>query len=350
MVLIQLKAPFVSVIVTVLSTLAELALLSFLLVLNNLHECKRLRSGRGVEVRHHLKRTRIISLLALAAFFVLEVVFSFYNDPVNNVVSETHACVRVANSVRERGDSRGFLRAADVLLECGVVENGTITQFEGNFSRQTQQVECSPQAMFTYPLDDRTVNDSVSDLPFRCVAVAEGEECVFLQQRGNLSLISQPFFLEDLPFLPENFPFLPTELHFTAPSNLTLFADRAIEAFQRNIFGPAALRRIIYSGASEGTCTFPVVDGTATTIPLAMIIALSVVWAIAILLFLSVWWLRKDVFFEMNNPMDWATRSMRSADDPLGMNPILTGVEDEERMLVKISTSARLSGDNRMDK
>lgn len=345
MVLIRLKAPFVSVIVTVISTLAELALVSFLFVLNSLHDCARLRSGNGLGVRNHVTRVRIITVLSLTAFFVLEVVFAFYNDPVDNVLWETHACVKVSNSVQERGDSTAFLRAADVLVTCRTLENGTVTQFEGNFSRHTDQVECSRQAMYTHPLDNRVMNESVSGLPSHCVAGDEGDVCVFFQQRASLSLISEPFILDDLPFLPEVFPFLSTELHFTPPSNLSLFGERAAEAFRQNINGPAALRRIIYSGSSEGNCTFPVVDGTATTVPLAMVIVLAVVWALAILLFVSVFPLRRKIFFEVNNPMDWAIRSVRSENDPCGTNPILTAVENEEQMLIKISTSDRMAGE-----
>ncbi|PXF49893.1 hypothetical protein BWQ96_00053 [Gracilariopsis chorda] len=340
MVLIRLKAPFVSVIVTVLSTLAELALLSFLFVLNNLHECKQLQRGRSVQVRQHLRRTRLLSVVCLGAFFALEVVFSFYNDPVNNVQIEIHECITASNSVKDSGDSTQFLRASDILVECRRLDNGTITQFGGNFSSRTQQVECSTEAMYTHPLGDETSEEIVADVPFGCVSGGEeGAACVFVQQRGNLSLISAPFFLDELSILPDTLPHIITELHFTPPSNVSLFATRATNAFLQNIQGPSALRRIIYSGASEDQCAFPVVRGSATTVPLAMIVALAAVWAVALAMFASVFALRRGVFFKLDDPMHWATRSVRAADDPLGDNPVLTGLMQDDKTLVHISTS-----------
>lgn len=341
MVLIRLKAPYVSVIVTVLSTLAEIALLKFFAVVVNLGECQRLQRGKCIDVRLHLRRMKRISILTLAMFFGLEVLFSFYNDPVSNVQFEAHDCVYVSNSVLERGKSTSYLRAADVMVKCRTLENGTITQFGGNFSRRTQQVKCSPHAMYTHPIDDRTINGSIAGVPYRCIHASMGKACLFIQQKGSLSLISEPFYLKDVNNLPAFLKYLPTELHFKAPSNLTLFADRALKAFLSGIAGPAALRRIIYTGTREGTCTFPVVNGTATVVPLAILISLFVVWLIAILLFVLFLFLHKKVIFEIDSAMDWATRSVRSADDPLGYNPQISCVPRGEKLLVQVSTTEK---------
>lgn len=341
MVTITLKAQYVSLIITIISFICEVTFIAALQTVNSTRECHLLKRKKPLRVRNYRYRVKLIALISALLFLGLEVLVSFFSDPVQLERFKTEPCVRV-DSVRKLQGPQGEFREADFLEGiCQTLRGDLNYVLPGNVSLEDGQVQCSKEPVYVYDLV------SVSErkrLP-RATAEArcEGNVCVFVFQEEKqksiyFSTALPPDFVEDLRSATDDpeMEFLKTELLFDTSELLPIFAGRAVDAFLAEVNDPYELRRRVFLGSAKVTCPFveKVVD--ATSVPRELLFFLLVAWIVGLSFFLASLALRRKVFFDVGNPLHWATLVQKPVDEAVEHDPVVCCKTEDEALTLYV--------------
>lgn len=338
MVLIPLKSQYTSLIVTIISGAAELALLSAVLGYNKYLECRALRKGGKVNVRHHRFRRRALTVVATLTFVLLEVSSSFFSDPATRFKVERKNCTSLdALNVRD-GLLNISMDATVIGVNCVRMNTTVFWQYAGNLS-DGEDYQCGEQMLYatnvSLPSEELVPVDSVS----ACV----DDNCVFVFTDGDEVSFTIHFLPDALPVLPgSNTTALvwKTMVYYNFTGLEREFAKRAADMLRNGISDDFTIRRGVFAGTAEMQCDFKI-PSDATTVRTAFIYAIAVAWALSVAAFLGSLAVRRLIFYDMSDPLHWAQKTLRDDDLSDIDNPVVTTVNEHgTRMLLVTRSSA----------
>ncbi|PXF45088.1 hypothetical protein BWQ96_05127 [Gracilariopsis chorda] len=341
MVLIPLKSQYTSLIATILSGLAELALLSAVLGYNKYLECRALENGGRVNVRHHRFRTRALTVAATLAFVFLEVSNSFFSDPALKRGEVTKSCISLDALPIRRGMLDISLRAAVVGINCLGTNTSLLWQLAGNIS-DDGEIKCGDDFLFSADIH-HSPNEPVPDEhTMECILDGELNLCAFLYSNGSEVTFTEIVLDTDLSFVLDNNYALrvwKTTVYYNTTGMERELLRRSITLARDLVTDQFVLRREVFAGAEETECNFDVFS-PATTIKEGFLYAIAVAWTLSLAAFLGSLAIRGRVFYDMSDPLDWARQTVRDEDSSDIDNPVVTTRYENGTRFVLVTRSS----------
>eukprot|EP00178_Gracilaria_changii_P018513 TRINITY_DN529_c0_g2_i1.p1 TRINITY_DN529_c0_g2~~TRINITY_DN529_c0_g2_i1.p1 ORF type:complete len:330 (-),score=59.39 TRINITY_DN529_c0_g2_i1:1610-2488(-) len=259
---IPLRPSIFSLLITFVSVLTELALLSSLLLLNTLFQCRQLSRGAVVGIARHRKRNTLIALFCMLLFVLVEILASSNTVTVFATLQSQQRCTVLAPLLPGRADEAG---AEAALFSCIQVNGTVFTVFAANHSEVDRSIRCANSFSFRYVNQLRDEQKLGGEGAMHCTLSGF---CAIARARGTTLYISQPFQppAEDAD-QSQLLEFLPTELAFDAAPHLAFFARRAAHAFEENAVEELDVRRFVIMGSRADTCTFESTGAEHTQLP-----------------------------------------------------------------------------------
>ena len=281
-------------------------------------------------MRGHIIRSTVITVASFTLFILLEILASFLSDPVDLIRVENHSCVSAGNVLDRKNDSLDFPVVGDILINC-LQKNTSFVVFGGNYRKENGFIQCSDQPIYSYRTGDVT-SMNVSGATMGCMDSDEGNVCVFASQKGNATFISDIFLEIDRPNIEHNeqIDAFETILHFEAKGMLKVWAEKTVKSRADGFHSPAQLRRLVFSGAEDTNCNFDLPGGNGTSIEIALVCLLVVIWVLSLLLFSLSLLIRGKIFYNMSLPMHWATKTLRTIDEDVHDVQVSSAVQDGE--------------------
>lgn len=303
MVILNIRTPTFSLIVTMFSVISEIAFLSATLSINSAFDSRKLRNGNIINVRKHRSRVVVLTLFAMISFVVLETIVGLTSDPRMVPLFRDERCVSsLLNFSRSR------------------LDGSTLVQLQGNYSLETNQTRCSEEVMYKFiPSNFTDINrkDAIED------ASTQGAHSLSFWKNDTKTL-----FLASL---------YPTR-HTIVSSFQANFFDNTLDLSKEIQLKIAThlsqlsiicmteemeQRRLLFIGAAKRKCPFVASEIEATEIPLGVIILSIAVWVVSFVLFIvSLFW-RKSILFDVSNPLHWAKHARHDPKEAHGNEPFL---------------------------
>ncbi|PXF43235.1 hypothetical protein BWQ96_07008 [Gracilariopsis chorda] len=340
MVTIALKAQYVSLIITIISFICEVIFIAALQTVNSIRECQLLKQKKQLRVRNYRHRAKIIALISALLFLGLEIIVSFFSDPVQLELFQSEPCVSVDNVLRLQGPQGEFREADFIEGKCQTLRGNFNYVRVGNVSLSDGQVRCSKKAAYFY---DIVSASETKKLPVSTAEVScKGETCVFVFEQQNSTYFSGALLPDIVAELRSGavdteMAFLKTELLFDSSEMLPVFAGRAVDAFLEQVNDPFELRRRVFLGSAKKNCPFveEVIDGTS--VPRQLLYSLLFAWIVALLFFVLCLVLRRKVFFDVGNPLHWAIQVQKRVDEAVKHDPVVTCATEDEALALYVS-------------
>lgn len=341
MVLIPLKSQYTSLIATILSGLAELALLSAVLGYNKYLECRALENGGKVNVRHHRFRTRALTVAATLAFVFLEVSNSFFSDPALKRGEVIKSCISLDALPVRRGPFNISTRAAVVGINCIGTNTSLLWQRAGNIS-EDGEIKCGDEFLFSADIN-HSPNEPLPDEHVReCVFDGEGDTCAFLYSNGSEVTFTENVLDTDVEFVLDTKTPLrvwKTTVYYNTTGMESEFLRRSISLGLLGVSDQFVLRREVFAGVEETKCNFDVFS-QATKIKEGFLYAIAVAWTLSIMAFIGSFAIRGRVFYDMSDPLDWARQTVKDEDSSGIDNPVVTTRYENGTRLVLVTRSS----------
>lgn len=322
MVHIELKSQFVSLIFTIANTLAEISLLCALLLTNAFIECRRLQRGERLSIRNHSTRRNLFSIFPIFVFVILEVLTSFFSDPVQIPVNVKAPCLHLDSFTRSKAYLLDFDTSASVELKCLTANKNSFNQGTGRFRYSDNEVQCD-KPIFSYHISGINMT-KLTDFTFAC----NDRLCSGVRFRTPYIDFMEAFQLNDLDVLSQNLivPIIKTHLgDFDANPFVQELAQRLVAVYSRDVSAPSQLRNFVLLGAQNTSCDFQeLTDGVS--IPVEMLFTVIVLWVVSLASFVLTLPLYRNVFYDMSEPLHWATRTLLP-EDPSGQYRALVAAE-----------------------
>ncbi|CAN8071427.1 unnamed protein product [Agarophyton chilense] len=310
--------------------------------------------GHRVSVHRHQHRVGLFSGIALLTFLVIEVITSYLSDPADRRTVSQQPCFALDSIILRPAPSGLALQEDFVSFKCVDFRGSSILLKPGNFSMEEERVKCSQAVVlefdadsskipFEYPLEGSERSTLKNPAPNPLLHCSEGD-CVVVRTNSSvestvirLSLNFKEANLSELRKTRAKVPILVTKVFFNASDLMPQIADRALEAFRRNVNTPLELNRRIYMGSEETLCPFDRNLGAATQIPLSLIVVISITWLLSFLVWIVSFVLRTSVFYDISNPIHWAKRTKFSIGEEIRGDPRIYSVYEEGQFVVYVS-------------
>ena len=309
-------APFTtSMLITILNATIEILCVSSIFILIAIHECNRLLRGEHISIRRHMYVVRIVAVMAMVIFVVLEVVISIYSGSAFRSRMASQPCISTGDFLPP-GD-KGTQGEA-VTFRCLKIDGTVFTFRHGNYSLDTGQVQCEDNIIYRYKTGTK------EELAVEGGTVGCDEEfcvVVHLQNDTNRVAFSEPidvrFFLPDEVIVTGTsriFRFLVTEFFFNVTTPAITIAERAAKAYKQNVTDGLQLRRRTFQGTTEDKCDFVVKKDEVTEISIWIVVLMCIVWTMSLILFAVTMSQRKHVFYDVRSTWDWAKKTNHLVD------------------------------------
>lgn len=313
MVLIPLRAPLLSLTTAIISALAELLFLGASLTINVYNENKSLSRSQTIPIRHHRTRIRVLTLLAMALFVVLETIIGVFSETTFTTIRTVEKCVKTTGSSVKGED---LIEGEAILYNCLMVNGSDVLVRTGNYSVGRGDILCEQDVVMQYTLGDFhtfRLDRAVE----RCIETKTGTICSAAFFENGLLWIAAGY--TDKGREPE-IVFFPTRVSYDVKSRLGAVALRAAEVLALGVVEETELRRRILLRSTTAECVFARKGKEATETPLAVIVITGVAWGMSLLLVcLGIWCRKRSVgWYDMSDPLHWATRTWREIDDEEG--------------------------------
>lgn len=79
--------------------------------------------------------------------------------------------------------------------------------------------------------------------------------------------------------------------------------------YQKGIFDELQLRKGLFTEASRGKCKMITSTSPGTVLPVWIVILSVSLWVLSIALFTATRFVKKNVFFDLQNPSEWALKT-----------------------------------------
>lgn len=342
MVIIALKSQFVSLFITLVSALAELALFAAALALNRYSECRHLRGGHELSVSGHRLRTNVLTVLAMLVFVALEVVTSFFSDPVIVPTPVIAPCMRLDRFTKATGITNDFNRSYALQQDCFTSTTERFQQAGGSLRLSDGLVQCDSTPLISYIIDESqefSINETVSTCP-----QPDGLPCMGVLWRPPFFYFTGPYKVssfQELSASGEKVEALVTRLeNFDAAPFYPQITKRLSVLFKDQEGDPVTLRTNAFLGVRRTNCTF-LEPGNGAQLPLAVLALIVGLWALSFGSFVATLFLRGKMFYDMSDPMHWATRTIRRHDGPVTADPVVTTEWQEGQPTIYVSSPSR---------
>eukprot|EP00178_Gracilaria_changii_P025994 TRINITY_DN7989_c0_g1_i1.p1 TRINITY_DN7989_c0_g1~~TRINITY_DN7989_c0_g1_i1.p1 ORF type:complete len:364 (+),score=27.65 TRINITY_DN7989_c0_g1_i1:356-1447(+) len=318
MALIPLKSQYVSLIVTIILSVSEVALLAACLQWNCFLENKKLQRREKVNVRDHRIRTKFLSVAVISIFVILEIFNSFYSDPTTIDRLERRPCTFLGSGGRKEGFTNLTSLSSIILLDCMDANRTMVRQRAGFLSRDPIVTQCN-EVLYSF---STATDEAMEAVPQEiqhftgCVPVPEiGDEaeiCALLYQRGEKVTFTEHMYLDEVEYVIEEKVLLRvwhTHVHFNVTGLESELARRAVTMLLTPTSSDTTIRREVFTSDGVGMCDFRK-HINATVVSNGFIYAMAIV-SIASLLILAVSALfRRQIRYDMSNPLHWAQNTV----------------------------------------
>lgn len=347
MIVINLKAQYVSLIITVISATFEVALLFAALRWNCFIENRILKRGGKVNLRIHLWRTKLLSVVTAILFLAVEIGNSFYSDPTKITSFEKRPCrfLGAKNFTTDFPEVQNKFNADS--LPCLEANETSVTQRGWNQFGINGEVilQCSKEL---YSFERTSISPEIEDYAVGCIQAGDVNEpkqdiCSLVIQNGSRISISTVFQPQMEQKFGQNVSWLNTDVRFDTNTQNVVIATRAASLMARGIRDDVDLRRLIFTEEREGWCDFRIeFDGTALNG--AFVIVLVIIWVTCMLLFFGSWIVLSRIEYNMSNPLDWATKTVISEEVVGTKNPEAVRIESDGQLRVVWTNSTEAQG------
>lgn len=326
MVLIRLPATVVGLIVTLTSLICELAFLTAALLFLKYVNCRNMLKHQQLRLRLHKRKVTSITLLAMFIFVALEILLSVSSEAVLQTGISVQDCVRTI-AKKNVTYATGY-EAEAVHFRCAKVSGVNITHHIGNYSLQNIQIACSDKVAYSFVIGkERKVKwrDGKTHCDYRSCAT------VFL--RGDLLYFTgihgprKPG--EKLTVLPTLVPGIKL-----TKKGLPKLSRRLSEIYELPVRSEVEVRRRLLLGSVRAKCPFVTKRTQATRVPIGVITTAVCVWSISLLLLGVSALFRRNIFFDLGDPIHWASRARHDVPDALGNEPKVQWDESLERLRI----------------
>lgn len=324
MLVFWISAPVFGLITAILFGLAELGLLAGTVSFLNFAVCKRLSSRQSVQVRKYRRWVLAASLFSILAFVLVETILSLSSDPSKGELFEENECLR---SLVGSGEDDDGAEAEAIQFECTEVRGTNVIHRTGNFSLKTEAVRCN-EVGYYYEIRQRVrYKQSLGKPVRRCT---KGICAATIWRNDTPSTVSSSpdrgtlYISDQVSKTTENRRLLLMPTHIVSVDLsivLGAVSKRASALYLSGITEEGELRRRALLGTAKENCLFvrKEVDITeVTTWALAFSVA---TWAASIIIFVITLFLRRKIFFDMGNPLHWATATRHDKARPYGPFP-----------------------------
>ena len=327
MVLIPLRATILSLCITIVSVICEVAFLTAALCFIRYHVCQRLKTNKKISVRFQHLLVVAVTLFAMLAFVVIESVTSILSEPTTIQVTEIQPCVRNMIGAQERDQET---ESEAILFACAKISGTTVSHFEGNFSLSTSKSTCAQNVAYSYVIGELVLASTESSV-LRCVE----NICVFVKLEGSNLFLSGPQKKSD------------KEVNFSKTTidgnllglglvNSSRIADSLLSGVLDGLSETGETIRNVLVGSIKDQCPFTRDDGPGTTVPLGVIIGAASFWGFSLMFFFVSLFVRPKIFFDITHTMHWARQVRHDAYRGAGTEPELQmeDIDGERRILI----------------
>ena len=313
MTIISLRPSVTSLVITLINASIELACLSALYTLIARIECSRLQRGRLINIRWHCFYIRLVALLVMLMFIILEIIISLNSNTTSIRSTKIEKCFRVLPGIDNGDDSA---EGEAVSFRCLSVNKKQFSYRIGNYSHQTDRIECASELVYQYEVHKREfLSMNIGE------RICDQGTCATVAVEGRKVLISAPFekkFLEMKEMKNKTIEFAPTMVNFD-PRNLGVhFVKNLVKTYQGDNFDEHEVRRRVLLGGKNDSCSFAGKEKQATSISTWVVIFIGCIWSVSALLFLIMVMNKRSVFYDMHNTFDWASKTYQMAEELRG--------------------------------
>ena len=329
MVLLSIRAPALSLIVSVLSLLSEMLFLSAALSFNSTYDSYRLRRGDAINVRFHRFRVLIISLIAMVSFVTMEAIVGITSDPVLVPQTRYEDCftsfINFTRGPRRRGNEE-----EEIILNraCVKFSENRLTIWSGNISRSTKEIVCSQkEPLYSLVPDNRTLikrSSAVEDQRIQGVySLAQWQnESNTLLLATDYGIYNEEAAAFETRFYDDSF-FLSNAKLLAIAKRLTAMAETCLLEEMEN-------RRLLFVDVKKQKCPFSTGNKQATEIPLSLLVLALIAWPSSLILFLASLYFR-NLTFDVSNSLHWAKYARHDTHDITSKGPFLKALDGDEK-------------------
>lgn len=326
-------APFTtSMFITILNATIEIACVSAIFILIAIHECNRLLRGEHISIRRHMYIVRIVAVMAMVIFVILEVVISVNSGSSFRERTDSKRCISTGNFLPS---GRNTSEAEAIAFRCVQIRKDIFSFRHGNYSLDNGQVQCEDDVIYKFQVG-KQVALPVNGATIACL----GEFCslVHLEQNNKRVAFSEPLNVKNFPEGAEvatgfdeedKAGFLVTDFENNITESSRTIAERVAEAYVAEVTDDLQLRRRTFQGSVEGKCDFVVRKDEVTEIAVWIVVVMSIVWTLSLLLFTITISQRKQVFYDIRSTWDWARKTNHLIDGTRDGDLFLRCVREE---------------------
>lgn len=295
--LIPLRSQWVSLLVTLGSSVTELVALWAALYINTVRESRALEKGHSVNLNRHLMRKRVITMVAAVIFVCSEIVVSNYSTTVFTDIKVQEPCITV-KAGGNHNNATGYFEA--ITIGCLQPKGKLFSQHLGNYSLISDAVSCESSPAYEFETSTPLLR-SLGNSTLKCI---EEDECFFYQLEGNKFFFSEAIY--DLAEVPQSIEFWQTRLFFNCTSAVYA-AERLYEIWkEETLVEELFLRARIFTETTEQSCTFVKAKQEGTRIPVFIIFLIIGMWSVSLFVSCTVLLFARDRFtFDPSDPKDW---------------------------------------------
>ena len=314
MIEVPLNSITVGVIFTLVNAFVEFAFLTAMLTTLALHECKKLKKGKLINIRNHCRYVKVITLSAIMLFISLEIIYSRIVDDESRFVKGYEPCVRTQINIPfERPSSILSKENSLINFHCLKAESDTFHVRLGKYSNETGKVECAAKEVFSYK------ENWITDFPINSGVVGcageplkdRGMACITARAEGRIVYFSEPYLEVDFnkTTFTRNISFFKTKVSFNPRRYLKDFAEGIAWLGRQSVTDFLHLRRAVFLRDVSTTCEMKQREKKVTMIPSIFLAIMITLWTFSLMLFgLTCIW-KREVFYDIRNTWDCATKT-----------------------------------------
>ncbi|CAN8070199.1 unnamed protein product [Agarophyton chilense] len=315
MVLINIRAPIVTLIVAVICLVVELSFLIASLWIFQFITCRRLTNQQSITVRSQKRAISGLAVLATLMFVVLETIISVSSQAVVQTIDSLQECIQNKAVGIETSDFE--IEGEIIHYGCTTINGNSVTHHPGNYSLDTGNLQCAADVLYSYTIGERQ-SVSWADGDSKCDFVS----CLVVVLRGDMLYISVSVGAHETEAPIEAIPTNVTFLNING-EDLKRILNITMNSYVTGIQEETDIRRRALAAPVKSKCEFTQTGTQSTSIPLSVIVISSTVWILSILFFLASFAFKNKVFFDSGNPTHWASLTWHDIEASEGDEPRL---------------------------
>lgn len=308
--IIPLPTLYTQLMFTAINAITEIGCVSATFVLIGLAECYALTTHRRVRLASHRRYHRVVQVVAMITFIVLEVLISTFTKPHTHHIESKQNCTQVnrtENFLALNDSDERRMSEEMVLYSCLRTNSSNIINIStGVKSEDTGAVQCNQEWIFQYE-NDRTDHEQFSERD------EVGKQCneqfctlVSLDRSGTRMFLSKPVPRASFDSDNNKIDGKWTNLNFNVQIDVKIMATKVLGLYEQGVFDELDVRRRLLVQSKKQECQFSSDRKEHSVLPFWLLGLIISMWGTCAFLFILTRVLKRGVFYDIDNPSHWA--------------------------------------------